>query len=826
MSIDRTPAESIVAPPSSGQQSADSALESAVLRTMAYSDVFGYAPRGAEVHRYLHGVAADAEAVNYALATLVERGAIEAREDLFALQGRNYLFDQRRIREQIAAQLWPRARRYARWLATIPTVRLVGVTGSLAAGNPADAADIDFMLIVDGGTVWRSRAIAKLLQSIDARFGGSMCVNYFRSNAAYRLPLEDLYTARELTQMVPLYGLDAYAELRQENSWTQSLLPNASGLPTDIEPVQPSRIMRAASRPLIRSRAGQGVENWERARKIPRYNDTNFLPGEFSQFSAEATGHRVDIKKTINSAYESRISSTHGVAKLRLLIAQAYHLHFDPKLWQEMRPYPPLGSLYAASAARQAGFDVSFFDSMLATEFSGWISALDRNRPDVVVLFEDNFNYLTKMCLSNMRDAAVRMIGAAKRIGARIAVCSSDATDHAELYLDAGADFVLRGEGEAALLQLLDWLAQDAANNVETLPGISYRDAAGKIVSTKRLPAMRKLDELSFPAWDLVNLKRYAKVWRHRHGHVSINLATTRGCPYHCNWCSKPIWGQGYNVRSPANVANEIAWLRDLTDLDHVWFMDDIFGLKPRWVERFADCLEERQLKIRFKCLTRPDLLRREGEIEALARAGCETIWIGAESGSQKILDAMEKGTSVQQIEDITIRLKQAGIRVGYFVQFGYPGETLADIRKTVALIRRMVPDELGVSVSYPLPGTKFYERVKDQLGETANWKDSDDLSMLFRGPYRTRFYRTLHRHVHRALAWQRIATQLRNGELRSLSLWRRARRLAFFATTTLRLPIGWLGLYALSLVPNRGVAPLPVVLDQEAAARPSPQGD
>jgi radical SAM superfamily enzyme YgiQ (UPF0313 family) len=463
---------------------------------------------------------------------------------------------------------------------------------------------------------------------------------------------------------------------------------------------------------------------------------------------------------------------------------------------------------------------------MLATEFSGWVAALDRNRPDVVALLEDNFNYLTKMCLSNMREAAFRMIGAAKRIGVEVVVCSSDATDHAQLYLEAGADFVIRGEGETALLKLLEHLSSDDPGPVERLPSLAFRHETGETVTTARLPALRSFDDLPFPAWDLVDLRRYARIWRYRHGRVSVNLATTRGCPYHCNWCAKPIWGQGYSVRSPENVADEIARLRELMDFDHVWFMDDIFGLKPRWIARFADCLAARALSIRFKCLTRPDLLRREGEIEALARAGCETVWIGAESGSQKILDAMEKGTRVEQIEDITARLKNAGIRVGWFVQFGYPGETLADVGKTIALIRTMLPDELGISVSYPLPGTKFYDRVKEQLGAAENWTDSDDLKMLFRGPFRTSFYRVLHGYVHRELARRRILGQLMHGELRSLSMRRRTRRLVLLALTTLRAPVDRLVLLGLSLLPNRRVRPLPVALDRAAAATPSAQGD
>ena len=211
---------------------------------------------------------------------------------------------------------------------------------------------------------------------------------------------------------------------------------------------------------------------------------------------------------------------------------------------------------------------------------------------------------------------------------------------------------------------------------------------------------LTRLDELPFPAWDLVDLARYRDIWLQRHGYYSVNLATTRGCPYHCNWCAKPIWGQRYNARSPEHVADELALLGQYVELDHVWFADDIFGLKPRWTARFADCLEARNLAIRFKCLSRADLLLRPGEVDALARAGCETVWIGAESGSQKVLDAMEKGTTLEQIDSASRQLRQSGIRVGYFIQFGYPGEGWTEIGETLRLILTNLPDEMCISVS------------------------------------------------------------------------------------------------------------------------------
>jgi radical SAM superfamily enzyme YgiQ (UPF0313 family) len=245
-----------------------------------------------------------------------------------------------------------------------------------------------------------------------------------------------------------------------------------------------------------------------------------------------------------------------------------------------------------------------------------------------------------------------------------------------------------------------------------------------------------------------------------------MNVVSTRGCPFSCNWCAKPIWGQRYNVRSPANVVRELVWLRDTYRPDHFWFADDIFGLTPDWLPTFADLVKDAGVRTPFKSLSRADLLLRDGEVDALARAGCEMTWMGAESGSQRVLDAMEKGTRVEQVVEASRRLKQHGIRVGFFLQFGYPGETRADIEKTLDMVRTCRPDDLGISVSYPLPGTPFHDRVRSSLGAKRNWIDSNDLDLLYEAPFPKQFYRALHSVVHKEFrartAWRELSAALR----------------------------------------------------------------
>jgi len=460
-----------------------------------------------------------------------------------------------------------------------------------------------------------------------------------------------------------------------------------------------------------------------------------------------------------------------------VLLGHSYYLRFDPKLWATMQPYPPLGTLYAAGYLRERGHDVAVFDAMLASSEADWDEALTRHRPRYAVLFEDNFNYLSKMCMQRMREAAVRMIRNARSQGCTVIVCGADATDHPGVYLGAGAQYVLLGEGEETLGELLGVLGGESDADVGSILGLAWAESPGTVRSTERRPVMRDLDRLPLPAWDLVDMASYRSAWEGTHGSFSLNMVTTRGCPYHCNWCAKPIWGQRYNARSPENVVAELRLLKSSFGPDHIWFMDDILGLSPGWMGRFAALVESEDVRTPFKCLSRADLLLRGDAVAALRRAGARTVWIGAESGSQKILDAMDKGQTVEQLVEACTRLRAAGIEVGLFIQFGYPGETWEDIRATFRMIWRCRPDNIGVSVSYPLPGTKFYERVAHELGPKRHWHDSNDLAMLYRGPFSTRFYRTLHLALHREFqlrrAWNWVAHPMpgrrRRDALRSL---------------------------------------------------------
>ena len=433
----------------------------------------------------------------------------------------------------------------------------------------------------------------------------------------------------------------------------------------------------------------------------------------------------------------------------KILFSHSYFLRFDPKQLATGQPYAPLGTLYAAALMRENGYTVSLFDTMFAHEPDEIIPELIKLSPGFFVLYDDGFNYLTKMCLTNMREAAFRMIKLAKEKGCTVIVSSSDSTDHYELYLQEGADFILLGEAEHTLLELVTKIEKQETDFI-SIQGLAFRQNDA-VVKTTRRQVLKDLDSLPLPAWDIINMDPYRQTWLKHTGHFSMNMTTTRGCPFKCNWCAKPIYGNRYNSRSPQNVIKELKLLQEKFHVDHIWFCDDIFGLKPGWVNEFADLVEKEKIKFRFKIQARVDLMLQENYIKALARAGCDNSWMGAESGSQKILDAMDKGTKVEQIYAATALLKKHNIKPSFFIQFGYPGETKEDIKKTIRMINELLPAEIGISVSYPLPGTLFYEKVKSELKEKTNWTDSDELALMFRNTYQPGFYRQLHRYVHKS---------------------------------------------------------------------------
>jgi anaerobic magnesium-protoporphyrin IX monomethyl ester cyclase len=455
-----------------------------------------------------------------------------------------------------------------------------------------------------------------------------------------------------------------------------------------------------------------------------------------------------------------------------VLLTHSYHLSYDRKQVRKMQPYSPLGTLYAAALLREHGISVAVFDSMLNEPEMGFLEALRLHRPKIVAIYEDDFNFLTKMCLTRMRELAWEMVASARESGARVVAHGSDASDHPGEYLHHGCEYVLDGEAEYTLLQIV--LALRNGVDPAQIAGVKWLKNSGNqpsIGAGPKRPA-RMAVALPLPARDLIDHSAYRAAWNRQHGYFSMNLIASRGCPFRCNWCAKPIFGDSYQLRPARQVAQEMLLLRDEYGAEHLWFADDIFALNRHWIEEFAVAVEELGCAVPFKIQARADLLTGE-TAHALKRAGCAEVWMGVESGSQRVLDAMDKGLRVEEVAAARHHLKQQGILGCYFLQLGYPGEFWEDIQKTISLVRETRPDDIGVSFSYPLPNTQFYARVREQLGAKQNWSDSEDLCVMFKGAYTDHFYRAVRDALHAEVESWHCATLQAGAQSLVQEMWR-----------------------------------------------------
>ena len=448
-----------------------------------------------------------------------------------------------------------------------------------------------------------------------------------------------------------------------------------------------------------------------------------------------------------------------------VLLVNPLFLNQDPVERRLVTPYFPLGLLYLAAAAREAGYDVAVFDAMFETNDDAFRAALATHRPRVVGI----------AALATVRAAALRLAGIAKEAGALVMLGGADPTGRPEAYLGGDGharvvDVVVVGEGEGTFVELLGRLlrpapaavgASDILGRLDDLPGLALPDGNGGLRRTPECRHIADLDSLPLPARDLVDLDRYQAVWRSAHGFSSLSVIAGRGCPYGCTWCQKGVFGRSYRMRSPAAVAEEMRQIKERYHPDQIRVVDDVLGVDRRWLRKWHDALLEQDAVIPFEALSRVDLVDEE-LIRLLREAGCRRLAFGAESGSQKVLDAMNKGTKVEQIYRAAELCRKYGIETYYYIMLGYPGETWDDVRATVDLLRTTRPDEFSSTVAYPLPGTEFYEQVKDRLVPAADWEHSGENRLLFQRPYSTRFYHWTQRLLRKE--WQ--AARLAHGEL------------------------------------------------------------
>jgi anaerobic magnesium-protoporphyrin IX monomethyl ester cyclase len=410
-----------------------------------------------------------------------------------------------------------------------------------------------------------------------------------------------------------------------------------------------------------------------------------------------------------------------------LLLTHGYFLSEDAKEREIMKPYAPLGLLYLSSHLRARGFDVEIYDSTFGSR-EELLRVIETERPSTVGIYGNLTTRRNVLAISS----------AARAFGCRVVVGGPEPPNYPEEYLTAGADAIVNGEGEVALEALLRAFA--AREELARVPGIQYRDVGGPVARTASAPLIADLDRQPWPDRERIDIPRYLHAWRERHGRGSVSVITARGCPYHCRWCSHSVYGKTHRRRTPGSVAEEVAWIVERYQPEMLWMADDVFTIHPGWIMKYAEEMRRRNLRIPFECITRADRMSAQ-MARALAELGCFRVWIGSESGSQKILDAMQRGVRIDQVRESVRLLRDHGIETGMFLMWGYEGENLTDIEATVEHVKTCRPDIFLTTVSYPIKGTPYYDDVAPRLVRIGQWDESTDRDVRISGRHSRRFY-------------------------------------------------------------------------------------
>ena len=412
-----------------------------------------------------------------------------------------------------------------------------------------------------------------------------------------------------------------------------------------------------------------------------------------------------------------------------ILLTHGYFIAEDPHEQKIMKPYPTLGLLYISSHLKAKGFAVELFDTTFSTK-ADFKAYLEEMRPPIVGIYT---NLMTKLNV-------IPMIGWCKAAGAKVVLGGPEPPHYADQFLDAGADVVAISEGEETLEELIPVLHAGRWTDLRNIQGVVFRDEDGKTVRTPSRPLIKNLDAQPFPDREAIDMKRYVETWRTHHGRGSVSLITARGCPYTCKWCSHTVFGNTHRRRSPENVLAELEGIIEQYNPDQLWYADDVLTIHRSWTLKYAALLKERGIKIPFECISRADRLDAE-VIEALQSMGCYRLWIGSESGSQRILDAMDRKTRAEDVQAKTWMLRQAGIETGMFIMLGYEGEEIPDIEATVDHLKKANPDLFLTTVAYPIKGTPYYNEVESRVIEQMHWMERTDRDLTVAGRHSKRFY-------------------------------------------------------------------------------------
>ncbi len=412
----------------------------------------------------------------------------------------------------------------------------------------------------------------------------------------------------------------------------------------------------------------------------------------------------------------------------RLLLTHGYFLEEDIKEQQTMKPYPPLGLLYLSSHLRSRGFDAEIYDSTFGSR-QELFRLLDQGPPGVLGIYG---NLMTR---ANVLGIAER----ARATGWLVMLGGPEPSNYPSEYLSAGTDLIVVGEGELAVERLLR--SQFDPTAWRSIPGLIFRGGDGAPHRTGAAELLTNLDAQPWPDRERVDIGQYLKIWRSHHGMGSISVITARGCPYRCDWCSHSVYGHTHRRRSPKAVVDEIEWAIQRYSPEMLWIADDVFTIHHGWLAEYATEMKRRGIRIPFECITRADRMN-DAIAALLAELACMRVWIGSESGSQRILDAMQRGVTVEQVQKAVALAKQNGIQTGMFLMWGYEGEDISDIEATVEHMKKCRPDVFFTTVSYPIKGTPYFDKVSQRLVSIRPWTQSTDRDFAVIGRHSRAFYR------------------------------------------------------------------------------------
>jgi radical SAM superfamily enzyme YgiQ (UPF0313 family) len=429
-----------------------------------------------------------------------------------------------------------------------------------------------------------------------------------------------------------------------------------------------------------------------------------------------------------------------------VLLTHGYFLQEDAKEREVMKPYAPLGLLYVSAYVRRAGIAVEVFDTTFSTR-EALAARLAQAPAGVLGIYT---NLIT-------RGSVLDIIARAKASGWKVVLGGPEAANYPTEYLTRGADVVIIGEGEETLVELLPALDAAGPHRLHGILGTVFRDEAGTVVTNPARPQIADIDALPWPDREAINVEQYVDVWREHHKTGSVSLITARGCPYKCRWCSHAVFGYTHRRRSVVGTADELQFLIERYSPDIAWYADDVFTINHRWLYEYNTELKRRGIRIPFETISRADRMMKDEVLQALAELGCWRIWIGAESGSQRILDSMERGVTVEQVLFATQAAKRFGIQVGMFLMWGYEGETVDDIAATVDLVRRADPDIFLTTVSYPIMNTPYFNAVKDRVVATREWAAGTDRDYDVSGRYPREIYQHADRWLRQEVESQRL---------------------------------------------------------------------